>query len=225
MWVPEVVVNSREAYDRLRAERPGMFVNPPGSPIEIVFDADAQEEYGDVGVLYEDAYLKLVKDVVRFPSGRLGTYVRTCAAVDGEGVVMVVTAPDGRIVLVRHFRHGCREWHWELPRGFAEAGLDGPDNATKEIREELGIIPEGVTLLGRLDEQQSDRKVGVYHATAAIPDDLALTDDATEEGIDQVRLFTAYQLRSMIVDGEITDLFTLGAYALMVTKGLLPSGA
>ncbi|MFD0517877.1 NUDIX hydrolase [Paractinoplanes durhamensis] len=117
-----VTEDRRAAYDRLRAERPRLFVNPPGVPLEIVFDEELQEQAGDIGVLYADEYLVLVKDAVRFPSGRIGTYIRTVPAVDGEAVVVFATAPDGRVALARHFRHGCREWHWEVARGSPSRG-------------------------------------------------------------------------------------------------------
>jgi len=228
----------RAAYERLRAERPQMFANPPGTPIEIVFDEKLQDEaaglsaeaqrdrglpaeFGDIGVLYEDSYLKLVKDAVRFPSGRLGTYIRTFAAVEGEGVVVFATAADGRIALVRHYRHGCREWHWEFPRGFAEPGLGGAQNAAKEMQEEVGVAAGTVNFLGWLDGQDSDHKVGVYHVTADLPEEPEVTAEAAEEGIDGIRLVTARQLESMIRAGELTDMFTLSAYAIAVAGGVV----
>jgi ADP-ribose pyrophosphatase len=205
-----------DAYERLRAERPRLFANPPGTPLEIVFD----QPRPDTGVVYEDDYLKLVKDVVRFPSGRIGTYIRTVSAVDGEPVVVLATAPDGRVALVRHFRHGCREWHWEMPRGFAEPGTGGPANAAREMRDELGVSPAGVELLGRLDEQESEHKVGVYHAVADFPEHPPVTAEAIEEGIGEIVLVEVAELRRMIRTGEITDLYTLGAFALAVAAGL-----
>jgi ADP-ribose pyrophosphatase len=205
----------RSAYERLRAERPRLFVNPAGCPIEILEDGD------DVGVMYEDAYIKLVKDPVRFPSGRIGTYIRTIPAVDGTGVVVLATVPDGRIVLVRHFRHGCREWHWEFPRGFGEPGLDGPANVGKELGEELGAAPTGVDPIGRLDDQESDLRVGVYHARIEGIAEHDLTAGAIEEGIDEVRLVTGTRLREMIAGGEVDDMFTLGAYALAQAAGVI----
>ena len=209
----------RSAYERLRAERPPLFVNPPDCPIEIMADDTTGDEV--VGVLYEDPYIKLVKDPVRFRSGRIGTYIRIVPATVDEPVVVLATVPDGRIVLVRHFRHGCREWHWEFPRGFGEAGLDSVANVHKELTEELGAAPKEVTLLGRLDDEESDGRTGVYHAVVDVTGGSPLTADAIEEGIDEVRLVTGEQLRSMIAAGEIDDMFTLSVYALARAAGVL----
>ena len=230
----------RAAYARLRAERPHLFGNDPGTPIEILLDPDLQDqaaassaqqqrdlglpdEFGDVGVWYEDPYIKLVKDAVRFPSGRIGTYIRTFAAVDSGSVLVVPTTRDGRIALIRHYRHGCREWHWELPRGFAEPGVPGAENVAKEIREELGATATDVTLLARIDQETAD-KVGVYHCVVDLPDDAELSAESIEEGISEVRLVTARELESMILAGELTDMFTLSAYATAVAAGVITRG-
>src|SRR6185369_7667754 len=136
-----IVVSDRrqtrlQAYEDLRRERPASFNNPSGAPIEIIFDADVQRQAsdesakllaerglppdnGDVGVVYADQYIRLVKDAVRFASGRLGTYIRIMAASDGVPAVVVPILSDSRLALVHHFRHSSREWHWEFPRGFA----------------------------------------------------------------------------------------------------------
>jgi len=79
-------------YEELRAQRPHLFHNPDGGAYEILFDRADQdhvsdeaaaalrergrpEEYGDVGVAYEDPYLIVVRDAVRFPGGRRGAFV------------------------------------------------------------------------------------------------------------------------------------------------------
>jgi ADP-ribose pyrophosphatase len=233
-------MQDREAYDRLRAQRPDLFANPDGVPVEILLDADEQAEaaaasarqqrelglpeaFGDVGVWYRDPYLTLVKDAVRFPSGRIGTYIRIFAADDSEAVVVLATTPDGRIVLVRHFRHGCREWHWEFPRGFGEAALSGIGNAAKELFEEIGRTGESITRLGAIDEQDAAGRIGVYHAVVDLGANAELTEGAAEEGITEVRPVTAAELTAMIRAGDVTDMYTLSAWAVAVASGVVPA--
>lgn len=226
----------RASYQKLRAERPHMFVNPPDAPIEIMLDESSQdeaaelaaqaqrdhglpEEYGEVGVVYEDPYMKLVKDAVRFASGKLGTYIRAAVANNGEPVVVLPVTPDGRIVVARQFRHASREWHWEAPRGYGEPDTDGAANAARELREELGVDAREVMLLGWMDES-TDRKVGVYLARiSALSEHLG--EHAADEGISAARAVTAPELEGMIASGEICDAYTLSAYALARASGAL----
>ena len=227
-----------QAYEDLRRERPASFNNPSGAPIEIIFDADVQRQAsdesakllaerglppdnGDVGVVYADQYIRLVKDAVRFASGRLGTYIRIMAASDGVPAVVVPILSDGRLALVHHFRHSSREWHWEFPRGFAEPGASGETTARAELAEEVGLSATEVTLIGWLDED-SDSKVGVYLARADVPEDgRRLQGTDLDEAIDAIRLVTATELIQLVRDGGIVDSFTLSAIAFALISGYL----
>jgi ADP-ribose pyrophosphatase len=224
------------AYERLREQRPALFENPPGAAFEIRFDRTEQdrvadeaaaklrergapEEYGDIGVLYEDDYILLVRDAVRFRSGRLGAYVRTMGADPGQGCAVLPVLPDGRLVLVRHFRHDSRRWHWEIPRGFAEPDADPVANARRELREEIGVEPAEVVQLGCLDGEGGPDVIFLARITEApqrSPDE--------DEGIDEVRLVTVAEFESMMRDGALTDGYALAAYAFARAGGLLPAG-
>jgi ADP-ribose pyrophosphatase len=220
------------AYDRLREQRPHLFTNPPDAAYEILFDRADQdrvadqaaerlrargipEEYGDIGVVYEDDYIKVVRDAVRFRSGRLGAYVRTVGVVPGQGVAVLPVLPDGRVVLVRHFRHDSRDWHWEIPRGFAEPGADPIGNARRELREEVGLTAGEVLPIGLLDGEGGQDAIFLARVTEPPP---AL--DA-EEGVDDFRLVTRAELVAMIAAGELADPYGLAAYAFAVARGLL----
>lgn len=230
-------------YQALRDERPDLFDNPAGAAFEIVTDLDAQDqiaehtaarlrsanrptEYGDIGVLYRDQYLILVRDAVRFRDGRHGGYVRQLRPHPAAGAAVLATLPDSRIVLVRHFRHATRQWHWELPRGFGEVDAAGADTAARELVEELGVPAEELIFLGgyRPDSGMTSGTDELYFARLARPPG-ALPADAAAEGIDQVRLATPDEFTKMIRDGELTDGYALAAYAYAVIRGLLPAPA
>lgn len=223
-----------DRYDQLRAERPAEFVNPPGAAYEIIFDRAAQlacgetwsawsreqghpAEYGDMGVVYEDKYFIAVRDTVRFRDGRVGPYFRLLGAVDGVGAAALPMLADGRMLLVRHFRHEPRAWRWEIPRGFADPDDDGgPATAARELAEETGVAATRVDLLGSLDGAE------IYLARLDATDlPTALPDGAAEEGIDETRLVTPAELTAMLASGEITDAFLLAAYAFAAARGLL----
>ncbi|HET8660296.1 MAG TPA: NUDIX hydrolase [Micromonosporaceae bacterium] len=225
-------------YEELRAQRPHLFENPDGGAYEILFDRADQdhvsdetaaalreqgklEEYGDIGVAYEDPYFIVVRDAVRFPSGRRGAYVRFMGADPGTNAAVLPLLADGRVLLVRHFRHGSRQWHWEIPRGFSPPGADGATTARQEMLEETGVCVNDVLLLGRVCTDADFDEIYLASLPAGSADGLVRTADAAEEGIDEVRLVTLGELNRMMTDGEIDDMYLLSAYALATAKGLL----
>ena len=227
------------AYDELRAHRSQLFVNPPGAAFEILLDRgdqdhvadqaarqmrerDIPEEYGDIGVVYQDPYVMLVRDAVRFRSGARGAYVRLVKPNDGVAAAILPVLPDGRIVLVKHFRHADRRWHWEIPRGWGEPGADGPRTARRELAEELGVTPVEVVYLGRLS---TDSGTGggydeLYLARLDSGAEDALVADPGE-GIDEVRAVPPDGLTQLLSDGELVDSYTIAAFALATAHGLV----
>jgi len=226
-----------DRYDELRSQRPASFVNPPGAAFAIVFDRDVQlaladreaaalremgrpEEYGDMGVVYEDAFFIAVRDTVRFRDGSVRPYIRLLGATVGTGAAIMPMLTDGRLVMARHFRHTLRTWQWEIPRGFGESDDDGATTAVRELREEIGVGVEKVELLGRVTSDGAYDEIYLARLdAAALP--AALTKDAVEEGLDELRLVTPAELAEMISGGEITDEYLLAAYAFATARRLL----
>ncbi|MFJ7159271.1 NUDIX hydrolase [Streptomyces sp. NPDC101118] len=192
-----------ERYERLRAERPGLFANPPGG-IEILTDPAAVAAAG--GVLWEDQYLLLLRDPVRFPDGREGTYLRAVGAVAEPGCVVLPMLPGGRVVLIEHFRHATRSWHWEIPRGMGTAGLVDRANAAKEVGEEIGARVLSLTPLGEVhpDSGMAADRVRLF---AALIDGVGALE--TGAGIRDTRVLSFAEAEALAGAGEITDAFTL----------------
>ncbi|MBU2664230.1 NUDIX hydrolase [Actinoplanes bogorensis] len=215
-----------DRYDELRAERPRLFVNPADAAYEILFDRAAQlacardaagaareSEFADMGVVYEDRFFIALRDTVRFRDGAVRPYFRLIGAVDSPGAAVLPMLSDGRLVLVRRFRHEARDWRWEVPRGFPEPGETGPVTAARELGEELGVNDPHLERLGVYGEDE------IYLArfdADRLPE--RLTDGAVEEGVDEVRVVTADELAGLIVEGRITDEFLLAAYAMLQAR-------
>lgn len=53
-------------------------------------------------------------------------------------VLMIPVLPDGRLVMVRQFRHPCRRRFLELPAGTAHRGEPHEQTAVRELAEETG---------------------------------------------------------------------------------------
>ncbi|MEU2548456.1 NUDIX hydrolase [Streptomyces roseolus] len=205
-------------YERLREERPELFRNDPGG-IEILTDPAAVEAAG--GVVYQDRYLLLVRDPVRFPDGRPGAYLRALAPVAEPGCV-VLPLLDGGVVLIEHYRHATRSWHWEVPRGFGTAGLSGAENAAKELGEEIGARVRELVPLGEVHPDTGllgDRAL----LFAAYVDGVGRL--AGGEGIRAARTVPFAEAEAMVADGRITDGFTLAVLTRARLAGLVgPAG-
>lgn len=202
-----------ERYEALRAERPELFRNEPGG-IEILTDPEAVAAAG--GVLYQDPYVMLVRDAVRFPDGREGTYIRAIGATAEPGCV-VLPLLEGRVVLIEHFRHAPRAWGWEIPRGFGTQGLEDAANAAKELREEIGaevleLLPLGVV---HPDTGVMGDRVLLY---AARIDGIGAL--AVGEGIRRTLTVPFEEAEAMVLDGRITDGFTMAALLRARLAGL-----
>src|SRR5260370_1157725 len=147
-------MDSADRYRSLLIARPALAASPTGG-ITVVSDpaetariealmADrfaAQglpRQWARAGIFYEDPYIVLLRDAVIFPDGKPGLYHRVIARHDEPTGVAVLGRYDGKIVLVRHFRHPSRAWHLEIPRGAVGADEDPGHVAHLEISEEIG---------------------------------------------------------------------------------------
>jgi ADP-ribose pyrophosphatase len=215
----------RSRYEALRLARPAWFTTQPGDGIELLLDdndiaaaeqAAAQRllqkgepaEWATVGVVYEDSYIRVLRDAVRFPTGDLGTYLRVMHTGSKAAGVAVLPRWRGRFLLVDHFRHATRSWLLECPRGFAD-DLEPEEAARTELREEI----EADTI--RL------QSLGIVYADSGMlgaPVHLFLADvdhygeGEKKEAIRAVVPFSFRQIHDGIAQGDITDSFTIMAF-------------
>jgi 8-oxo-dGDP phosphatase len=95
--------------------------------------------------IYEGRVITLVRDTVAMPGG--GDSVRE--VVHHPGAVAVVALDDeGRVVLLRQFRHPVGGYLWELPAGLRDADGEPPlETAKRELAEEVQLSAERWSLL------------------------------------------------------------------------------
>lgn len=234
--------NERERYGQIMNKWPQLFENLPDARYEIlaepelVAEAESEERsrlnarglpesWSRTGVVYEDPYLLVVRDAVRRPDGNLGTYVRTLPASGAAGAA-VLPLLDGKIVLLRHFRHATRKWHLEIPRGYGEEGVSAAEQARQELREEIEADADHIIQLGAFHTNTGTASDQVELFLAEIS---ALGSPQTCEGIDAIEIRTPYQVACLIEKNDsddilttITDSFTIGAFTRAWLRGLLP---
>ena len=104
-------------------------------------------EYALVGseTVYEGRVITLAKDTVAMPGG--GHSVRE--VVRHIGAVAVAAVDDeGRVVLLRQYRHPVGGYLWEIPAGLRDADGEAPlATAQRELAEEAGLAAERWSLL------------------------------------------------------------------------------
>ena len=104
-------------------------------------------EYEVLGTetVYEGRVITLVKDTVAMPEG--GDSVRE--VVRHIGAVCIAAVDDeGRVVMVRQYRHPVGGYLWELPAGLRDADGEPPlETAKRELAEEAGLAAERWSLL------------------------------------------------------------------------------
>jgi 8-oxo-dGTP pyrophosphatase MutT (NUDIX family) len=90
----------------------------------------------DREVVYDGKMITVHRDTLRQADG--GTAVRE--VVDhADSVAVVVLDPQGRVLLVRQYRHPVGEHLWELPAGLLDQpGEPALDAAQRELAEEAG---------------------------------------------------------------------------------------
>ncbi|MFD6471089.1 NUDIX hydrolase [Streptomyces goshikiensis] len=192
------------AYAHLRDVRPGWFLTPPGEgSINI-----ARWPMPEGQVVYRDQWWILLQDAVVFPDGTPGRYLRMLAPHTDPGVAVLPLVGEGSVVLIEHFRHATRSWHWEIPRGGGTAGLDGEENAAKECQEEIGAPPRELISLGTLHPD-----TGILASEVEL---FAARIDAVGElehgvGIRRARTVAFAEAEQMAESGRITDAFTIAA--------------
>ncbi|MEV0717523.1 NUDIX hydrolase [Asanoa sp. NPDC050611] len=155
---------------------------------------------------FQGKVFSVVTDRVTMPGGGQAErdYARHVGAV---GVVPL--GDDGRVLLVRQYRHPVGKVMWELPAGLVDvAGEPAPDTARRELAEEADLRCERLDLLIDLHTSPgfSDELIRIFLARglASVPDAdrFARADEEAELTVQWVPLDEAV---AMVFRGEITN--------------------
>ena len=181
----------------------------PGDP------ARGEIELLEERVVWQNKVARLYDDRVRLPARDAhGGFVESSqfrlghAPGVADGVVIAPIAADGRILLVRQFRHPVRMWLRELPRGAGNEGEDPADAARRELKEELGCDAVELHPLGRV-VTDSGQTLGIPRLFAARVVEGGAPHREPGESIDRVYRYRYTELRQACERGEVLDSFTL----------------
>lgn len=204
-------------YYQLADLRTDLFIQK--GALELVMDEEDIAEFEKsggrrIGVRYQSPYNILLVDLVKDKQGNKFAYERVVPAVDAPPVVMMPVY-NNKIVLTYQFRHAVRGARYAFPRGFGSKNLDALANARKELAEELGAEVSSAVVLGKIEP---DTGLTSTAATVVCCELSSMDCEIGTEGIVGVMLVSPDELGDMIAAGEITDGFTLGAWAMYQSK-------
>jgi 8-oxo-dGTP pyrophosphatase MutT (NUDIX family) len=155
---------------------------------------------------FHGTIFSVVTDRVTMPGGGQADrdYVRHVGAV---GVVPL--ADDGRVLLVRQYRHPVGKTLWELPAGLVDvAGEPPPDTARRELAEEADLRCERLDLLVDLHTSPgfSDELIRIFLARGLSPvDDADRFERADEEAELTVEWVPLDDAVAMVFRGDVTN--------------------
>ena len=176
--------------------------------------------WSEIGVVYDDPYVVILRDLVKFPDGSLKPYSRLVGRANLSGGHGVVILPifENKIIILKQYRHATRSWHLEVPRGFGTAGLSASENARKEIKEEIGGDIINLVDLGICHNNTGMEGSFVQLFLAKLA---SIGKPEKMEGIKQIRSINLVNFEDLLENGTITDCFTIAAYTRAKLKGYL----
>ena len=122
----------------------------------------------------------------------------------GDVAMALPIIEDGKVILVREYHHGCKDYVWQLPAGTVGFGETPRGAAERELLEETGYAAASWELLGwwYINSQRMPDRLfifvarDVHHVGPSHP-------DATEEIV--TREFSWNDAIRKVLAGEIKD--------------------
>jgi ADP-ribose pyrophosphatase len=157
-------------------------------------------------MVYEGRVFGVRRDEVLEPNGVRAT--REVVTHSGSVVVLPVL-PDGKIVLVRQYRHATRQYLWELVAGRMDGNETPKQGAARELIEETGYRARKLRVFlqfwptpGFLEEKMYILLAEELTAGEAQPEE--------DEKI-QVKAYSVNELKQMVRNNKISDAKTIAA--------------
>ena len=158
---------------------------------------------------FQGKLIRLRTDKIAAPSGR----TQQIEIVEHSGAVAIVPIDaEGKVWLVRQYRHPAGQYLLEVPAGTLNPDEDPADCALRESQEEIGMAPGELIPLGAgfMAPGYSTEFLHFFLARKLIP--APLEPDADEEFT--VETLALETLWGEIANGAIQDIKTIAAVAL-----------
>ena len=165
--------------------------------------------------VYESAWIKVTKSDVINPAGNDAIY----SVVHFKNLAIGVLPLDKEYNtwLVGQYRYPTDSYSWEIPEGGGKMDVDPIESASRELKEETGVVAKKYTEFMRLHTSNSvtNELAIVYIAT-----ELSFEDAEPEESeLLQVKKLHLNEAFDWVMQGKITD--GISVAAILKAKWLL----
>ncbi|MGE5362204.1 MAG: NUDIX hydrolase [Bacteroidales bacterium] len=180
---------------------------------------DQQAEVQSKETAFKGKLISLELAKVKLPHGATARM----EVVRHPGSCVIVAMPDAEhVILVRQYRYAVGQFLWELPAGSLKPGEDARKGAIRECEEEIRLIPTTVESMGKFFPSPGylDEYMELFKMTGLEeprPGDPVAAQDEDEHI--EVRTVSIREGLEMVKSGEITDLKTAYALAVIAASG------
>jgi ADP-ribose pyrophosphatase len=173
-------------------------------------DKHLKETRIDGGIAYDGGFLKVHRDTVSLPDGKLTKreYIRHPGA-----VVIIPVLDDGKVLLERQYRYPNDRVFIELPAGKIDPGEDPLACAKRELEEETGYTASHWQFVSTIHNAiaYSDEHLDMYLARGLTAGEAKLDDGEFIETI----TVSVDDMLDWVRSGKISDVKTvIGAFWL-----------
>ena len=167
--------------------------------------------------IYENPWLNLYVDKVRFPQGRI-IEKHHVLDFEREAVGVLVEDVEGQILLVHAYRYVTDSIEWEIPAGGIEQGETVLQAAGREVWEESGYETINHNLIYTFYPMNgiANKVFHIVHAQAT-----RKTGDFDRNEIEEFKWVSGPEIRDMINNNHVRDGFSLVGLMLYLTMSQL----
>jgi len=134
-----------------------------------------------------------------------------------EFAVVVAFDHEGRVLLLRHYRHGARQTTWSLPSGYLDPGENALTAAKRELLEETGCEATSWEQLGRfvVDGNRGCGWADLFLAGGVVQRAQPHSGDLAEI---EICFMPFEEAMNRLSSGEVAELATAAALSMASTR-------
>jgi ADP-ribose pyrophosphatase len=161
-------------------------------------------------VIYENPWVNLYVDRVRFPDGRI-IEKHHLLDFEKEAVAVLVENAEGQVLLVHVYRYTTDTIEWEIPAGVVETGEPILAAARREVQEESGYETAGHELIYTYYPMNgiSNKVFHIARCRAT-----RKSGDFDRNEVKEAKWVSRQEIEAMVRDRSIRDGFSLPALLL-----------